>query len=132
MSAKRTTWVDILIHKGVVGPDQVAEAQDMAKQTGTKLSDTLVRLGYATSDEVVRAMAEEHGHLVRADDALVGVGVSTQVVRFADIANPVEETNHAVVPRYSVHTPIAGMCSNQSDNRGEIHPIAQKTNCGRD
>jgi type IV pilus assembly protein PilB len=62
MSAKRTTWVDILIRQGVVGPDQVAEAQEMVKQTGnTKLTDALVRLGYATGEEVVRAMAEEHG-----------------------------------------------------------------------
>jgi type IV pilus assembly protein PilB len=33
----------------------------MAKQTGLKLPDALVRLGYTTGEEVMRAMAEQHG-----------------------------------------------------------------------
>ena len=32
----------------------------MVKQSGGKLSDALVKLGYATGEEVVKAMAEEH------------------------------------------------------------------------
>ena len=61
MAAKKNTWTDILIRQGVVSREQVAEAQQMVKQTGAKLSDSLVRLGYATGEEVMRAVAEEHG-----------------------------------------------------------------------
>ncbi len=46
---------------GGVSPEQLAEAVQMADETGTKLPDALLRLGYATGDEVMRAMAEEHG-----------------------------------------------------------------------
>ncbi len=33
----------------------------MAKESGIKLPDALVRLGYATGEDVMRAMAEQHG-----------------------------------------------------------------------
>ena len=33
----------------------------MAKESGTKLPDALVRLGYATGEDVSRAIAEQHG-----------------------------------------------------------------------
>jgi type IV pilus assembly protein PilB len=58
---KKNTFTDILIRKGTISPDQLTEAAQMAKQSSMKLPDALVRLGYATGDEVVRAMAEEHG-----------------------------------------------------------------------
>ena len=58
---KRSNWTEILIRMGGVSPEQLAEAVQMADETGTKLPDALLRLGYATGDEVMRAMAEEHG-----------------------------------------------------------------------
>jgi len=58
---KKNTFTDILIRKGVISPDQLNEATQMAKQSGMKLSEALTRLGYATGEEIVRAMAEEHG-----------------------------------------------------------------------
>ena len=33
----------------------------MAKSSGTKVPDALIRLGYANGEEIIRAMAEEHG-----------------------------------------------------------------------
>src|SRR6202011_3354819 len=36
-------------------------AKSMASQTGTKVQDALVRLGYATAEEVMSAVAEFHG-----------------------------------------------------------------------
>jgi len=62
MAAKRKSdYTDILIRQKVLSPEQVQEAEHMARQTGMKLQDTLVRLGYATGEEVMRAMAEQHG-----------------------------------------------------------------------
>lgn len=57
---KKSTFTDILIRKGVISPDQLTEAGQLAKQGGMKVADALIRLGYATGEEVVRAMAEEH------------------------------------------------------------------------
>jgi type IV pilus assembly protein PilB len=62
MAAKRKgDYTEILIRQKVISPDQLAEAQQMVKESGTKLPDALIRLGYATGEEVMRAMAEQHG-----------------------------------------------------------------------
>ena len=61
MAKKKSTYTEILIRQGVISPDQLSEAEDMAKQSGLKLPDALVRLGYTTGEEVMRAMAEQHG-----------------------------------------------------------------------
>jgi len=61
MAAKKVSWTEILIRRKIVSQEQVAEAQQMVKQTGAKLSESLIRLGYATGEEVTRAMAEQHG-----------------------------------------------------------------------
>ncbi len=54
-------YTEILIRQKVISPDQLAEARQMSKESGIKLPDALVRLGYATGEEVMRAMAEQHG-----------------------------------------------------------------------
>jgi type IV pilus assembly protein PilB len=54
-------FTEILIKKGVLGKDQVAEAVNMQQSSGVKLQDAIVRLGYATIDEVMQAMAEQFG-----------------------------------------------------------------------
>jgi type IV pilus assembly protein PilB len=61
MAKRKSDFVEILIRKGVISPEQWAEAQQMAGQSGTKPADALVRLGYATGEDVMRAMAEQHG-----------------------------------------------------------------------
>ena len=58
---KKCTWTEILVRQGVISPDQLAEAEQMERQGNMKLPDALVRLGYATGEEVMRAMAEQHG-----------------------------------------------------------------------
>jgi type IV pilus assembly protein PilB len=60
MAKKKADYTQILIHQGVVSREQLAEAQQMAKDSGIKLPDALVRLGYATGEEVMRAVAEEN------------------------------------------------------------------------
>jgi type IV pilus assembly protein PilB len=62
MAVKRKgNYVDILIRKGVISKEQLAEAQQMSADTGSKLADALIRLSYATGEDVTRALAEQHG-----------------------------------------------------------------------
>jgi len=62
MAAKRKSdYTDILLGQGAISPDQLAEAKQMAGDTGTKLPEAIIRLGYATGEDVARAMAEQHG-----------------------------------------------------------------------
>lgn len=59
--AKHGKFGEILIRQRVVSSEQLAEAEQMAKSSGMKVPDALVRLGYATGEEVMRAVAQEHG-----------------------------------------------------------------------
>ncbi len=52
---------DILIQRGIISPEQLAEAKRLAAEKKDKIADCLVRLGYATSEEVMLAIAQEHG-----------------------------------------------------------------------
>ena len=61
MAAKKVDFSEILIRQETISADQLAEAKRIAKTSGKKVSDQLVVLGYATSDEVMRAIAKEHG-----------------------------------------------------------------------
>jgi type IV pilus assembly protein PilB len=60
MAKRKISYTEILTRQGVISPDQLQEAEDMARQSGMKLGDALVRLGYASAEEVVRALAEQH------------------------------------------------------------------------
>ncbi len=55
--AKTRDWSDILIRRGVIGPDQLKEAQ----RAGGSVEDSLVKLGYAEADDIMKAKAEQHG-----------------------------------------------------------------------
>jgi type IV pilus assembly protein PilB len=61
MAKSRGDFTDVLVQRGVLSADQLAEAQSMSQQTGAKVQDTLVRLGYATPEQVMSAIAEVHG-----------------------------------------------------------------------
>jgi type IV pilus assembly protein PilB len=59
--AKAGDFSDILIRARIISQEQVAEAKKIAKTQNKKLADALIDLGYATGEEVIRAMAKEHG-----------------------------------------------------------------------
>ena len=61
MATRMGDFTDILLRRGTVSPDQVSEADQMSRETGSSLADCLVKLGYATGEDVMRAMAEHHG-----------------------------------------------------------------------
>ena len=60
MAKARGDFTDILVQKKVIGPDQITEAKNLQQQTGAKLQDAIVKLGYATVEEVMAAVAEFH------------------------------------------------------------------------
>ena len=51
---------DQLIKKGVLGPEQLQEAETIANSRKLKLQDAIVQLGYASSEQVMRTLAELH------------------------------------------------------------------------
>src|SRR5438093_12554972 len=59
--SSRSDFTEILIRRKIISADQVEEARGMGQQTGAKLQDTLVKLGYCTAQEVMSAIAEFHG-----------------------------------------------------------------------
>jgi type IV pilus assembly protein PilB len=60
MAEKKGDFTEILLRQRVVSPEQLAEAKRIAKENNKKVADELIRLGYATGEEVIRAMAREH------------------------------------------------------------------------
>ena len=56
--AKTKDWTEILVRRGVIGPDQLKEAS--SSQNGS-IEEALVRLGYADADDIMKAKAEQHG-----------------------------------------------------------------------
>ena len=56
--AKSRDWTEILVRRGVIGPDQLKEA---ATSPNSTVEEALVRLGYADADAIMKAKAEQHG-----------------------------------------------------------------------
>ncbi|MGA2031095.1 MAG: GspE/PulE family protein [Thermoguttaceae bacterium] len=61
MAKRKGDWTEILIRQGVVSSEQLDEARQLAKEASMKLADALIRLEFATGEEVMRAIAEQHG-----------------------------------------------------------------------
>ena len=60
MAKVRSDFVDILVKKGALGPDQIEEAERLAASSGIKMQDALVKTGYVTLGEIMEAIAEFH------------------------------------------------------------------------
>jgi type IV pilus assembly protein PilB len=56
--AKTRDWTEILVRRGLIGPDQLKEAHRMESST---VEEALVKLGYADIDDIMKAKAEQHG-----------------------------------------------------------------------
>ena len=53
-------FTDLIIQKGIVSPEQYSDAKTFSESTGTHVGDALVRLQYATSEEVAQLTAESY------------------------------------------------------------------------
>lgn len=62
MAVKRKRdFTTILLQERIVSKEQLAEAEDLAKRANLPLQEALIRLGYASGEEICRVLAEEHG-----------------------------------------------------------------------
>ncbi|MCO6456728.1 MAG: type II/IV secretion system protein [Pirellulaceae bacterium] len=61
MATRMGSFADLLLRKGIISLDQLSEAERMARDSNLAVGDCLIRLGYATGEEVMRAMAKFHG-----------------------------------------------------------------------
>jgi len=58
MAKQGRSWTEIMVKRGIIGPDQMREAQGMKNST---VEEALIRLGYAGEDDIMKAKAEQHG-----------------------------------------------------------------------
>jgi hypothetical protein len=61
MSASLPAFVTILLRKGILSQAQVEECRSLVLATGVRWEDALVKLGYATHEQVMIAVAESRG-----------------------------------------------------------------------
>lgn len=61
MVARGGDFTAIMLRKGMISPEQLAEAQQLAAEQQRPVAECLVHLDYATADQVVKAMAKHHG-----------------------------------------------------------------------
>jgi type IV pilus assembly protein PilB len=61
MAKGRGDFTDVLVKKGLLAEDQIAEAKVLQQQTGAKLQDALVKLGYVSQEDIMAAIAEHSG-----------------------------------------------------------------------
>ena len=65
-------FADLLIRSGLISADQLADAQAIANRDGETLQDVLIRLGYTTGDDVMRAVAEQHAlEFIKLEDTVI-------------------------------------------------------------
>jgi type IV pilus assembly protein PilB len=59
--ARKGDFTEILLRKRVISQDQLHEARQVSKDQNTSLPDTIIKLGYASGEDVMKAVAQEHG-----------------------------------------------------------------------
>jgi type IV pilus assembly protein PilB len=59
--ARKGDFTELLLRKRIISQDQLNEARQVAKDQNTSLPETIIKLGYASGEDVMRAVAQEHG-----------------------------------------------------------------------
>ncbi len=60
MTKVAQSYTDLLLRQGIVSLDQLSEAEDVARTTNADVGDVLVKLEYATAEEVGESLAKFH------------------------------------------------------------------------
>ena len=60
MVARGGDFTEVLLRKGIISPEQLGEAQQLAAEQKKPVGECLIHLEYATGDDVMRAMAKHH------------------------------------------------------------------------
>ena len=71
------SFPEILVSEGLLSDEQLAEAISLSKNSGKKVQDEVIRLGYAPSDQVIQALAKSYG--LKFID-LTGMTISAEVI----------------------------------------------------
>ena len=53
---------EYLIKKGIIGPEQLQEAETVSSSRKLKLQDAIIQVGYATGEQLTRCLAEMHDY----------------------------------------------------------------------
>src|SRR5579884_3999650 len=61
MAKSRGDFTDILVRRQILSPDQLEEAKALQQSSGVKMQDALIKLEYATMEQIMTAVAEFHG-----------------------------------------------------------------------
>ncbi len=59
--APKKDFTEILIRQGILSPEQIAEAKKLSRASNLKLPEAILKLGYASGEEVMRAVAQADG-----------------------------------------------------------------------
>jgi type IV pilus assembly protein PilB len=59
--ARKGDFTEILLRRRVISQDQLNEARQVSEQQKTNLAECIIKLGYASGEDVMRAVAQEHG-----------------------------------------------------------------------
>jgi tetratricopeptide (TPR) repeat protein len=60
-SSRWLDYADLLVWRRIITAEQLEEARSASRQTGARLIDAMVKLGHASEEQVMRAMAEFNG-----------------------------------------------------------------------
>jgi len=95
MAKARGDFSDILVQKKVISPDQVEEAKGLANATGVRLQDALIKLNYASTKELMSAIAEFHNmQFVDLTDMQIPASVIEMVPESVSRENTVIPLSH--------------------------------------
>lgn len=61
MATRKGDFTEILLRRRAISQEQLNEAKQVSKDQNIPLSEALIRLNYASGEEVMRAVAQEHG-----------------------------------------------------------------------
>jgi len=59
--ARKGDFTEILLRRRIISQDQLNEAKQVYKEQNTSLAECIIKLGYASGEDVMRAVAQEHG-----------------------------------------------------------------------
>ncbi len=60
MQKKKETFLEILVKRGTISQNQASEVEQISQDSGESVINSLRRQGYATGEEIMMAVAQEH------------------------------------------------------------------------
>lgn len=102
------TWLDRLVDEGVITADQLAEAEDVAKNSRGQIEQALLRLGYVDQATIAKYQAREFGYeFIDLDEVEIPTYIIDQVPESVARENsviPLETQGESLV--VAVHDPM--------------------------